>query len=653
MFFKRKYYLALLLILIGMLTIYVYWDGLFGDYVFDDQANILENKKIQINSLDLNNIIAVWFSGGAGPLGRPISMLTFALNYYFTGFDPFYFKLTNLIIHLINGLLVYFISYKLFLRLKLENNLIKNDHIPYMSCLVCLIWLIHPLNITSVLYVVQRMTSLSTLFGLIALLIYCSWRTRIKCNKYGIIKIFIIIISLSASILSKETGVLFILLIYWLELMVFKGKNSDLNDINIYNLSFYRLLWVGAGVGVIIFTLLSIPFMNPTNFFRRDFNLEERLLTEARVIFYYLKMFFYPLLSDLSLYHDDFKISKSLINPITTLYSVLGIFFISLVGLFFLKKQPLILFAWGWYLISQLLESTFISLELVHEHRNYFGTIGFILVIIYYIFSIKYLNYRSLIYVVLIAYLFNLAFITWQRAAIWSNLVDHAAYEAMMHPESDRANYQMARIYMKLMDRYPEQKLYYAVLAKKYLVKSKNSYMAGNGAWFAELHLNSYLNEKTSQKTINELIYRLEKKPFYNNNIAFLSGFSECQIKKMCIIEHNRAVEIISAPLENNTIDDNVKSEIYKLLAQYYIGIISDFKKGEIFLKEAIQLNDDVNGRLLLSQTYRLQYKLDAASEQLYAAKKIDTTSAWSKEIANEARNIKSAFDEGKKKNED
>ena len=77
----------LLLVLFLIFSFLIYLSGLSGDYVFDDIANIVENQKIAITSLDYSSLRTAYWSGDAGPLGRPISMLTFALNYYFTGFD--------------------------------------------------------------------------------------------------------------------------------------------------------------------------------------------------------------------------------------------------------------------------------------------------------------------------------------------------------------------------------------------------------------------------------------------------------------------------------------------------------------------------------------------------------------------------------------
>ena len=234
----------------------MYFTGLHGDYVFDDIVNIIDNKKIAISALDYENLKSAWYSGDAGPLGRPISMLSFALNYYFTGFEPFYFKLTNLFIHLINGLLVFIISLKLFQWLSHQYQRISLQSAVYLACLVSLIWLIHPLNLTSVLYVVQRMTSLSTLFGLFALAIYCFWRTRAITGLNTIFALCGVALSLLASILSKESGILFIPLIYWVELIIFQAKNLQFQPIYIKKIKLIHMLWGGVIAAGLIFLYL-------------------------------------------------------------------------------------------------------------------------------------------------------------------------------------------------------------------------------------------------------------------------------------------------------------------------------------------------------------------------------------------------------------
>lgn len=648
--YLKKNSIYILFILVLGITFYIYSPGLLGNYVFDDAANILENNKLQINSITLESLISASGSGGAGPLGRPISMLSFALNYYFKGLNPYYFKLTNLFIHLINGFLVFIIGYKLFQRLSIQYNNISLQIAPYLACLVSLIWLIHPLNLTSVLYVVQRMTSLCALFGLLALTIYCVWRTRTITGLNTIFALCGITLSLLASILSKESGILFIPLIYWVELIVFQARNLQLQPIYIKKIKLIHMLWGGVIAAGLIFLYLVPPYLNPANFARRDFSLLERLLTESRVIFYYLKMTFYPLLSDLSLYHDDFAISKSITQPITTLYSLVGLFGITLTCIALVKKHPMLLFAWGWYVISQLLESTFISLELIHEHRNYFGIIGFIFTAVYYVAQINNKKIQPFLYGLGVLYILNLAWTTWQRSEIWSNLVDHAVYEATMHPRSDRANYQLARIYMKLMVENPAKREEYAQQAYYYLQKSKKSYLPSNGAWFGELHLASEMKWTISEQTIQELQQSLAFRSFLNNNIGFLSAFSDCQIKGFCNVPHDQAILIIAAGIDNPRVTDDVRAELYKLLANYFVSVISDYKKGEEFMQDALNLKNDVNGHLLFSQIYRLQNKLILAQQQVNLAKQLDSRQVWFKEIAVEHENIEQARENTGKK---
>jgi tetratricopeptide (TPR) repeat protein len=637
--FKSRSFIFILVI--SLITLLIYYPGLFGDYVFDDIPNILENEKLKLENLNKNELLSAFGSGDAGPLGRPISMLSFALNYYVTGFNPFYFKITNLFIHLLNGILVYFIVCKIFQRILINK---KEKNIILLSGIVSLIWLVHPVNLTSVLYVVQRMTSLSALFGFIAVLLYCHWRSLISQEIiHSLFIVFAIIFSLVCAAYSKESGLLFIPLIFLIELCVYQGKNKKLEDIRIFNIKLIYILWSLCCTSFIFIVYIGYLYVVGSQPGNRDFNIAERLLTESRVIFYYLKLIFYPLLSELSLYHDNFTISKNIFEPITTLYSVLGIITFSLLSIIFYKKNPLILFAWGWFIISHLMESSFISLELVHEHRNYFSFVGFVIVIVYYLSQIKSIKVKPFIYMFAVLFVGNLALTTWQRAMIWSNLVEHAAFEAEMKPDSDRANYQMARIYIKLMNNDPEKKDEYAQMALNFMKKAQNSYRPANGGWFGEIHLNAYLNISTSQETIDTLIDNLKNRPFYNSNINFISNFMECQVQGYCNIPHDQAILIISSALENKGATLEFKSEIYKILAQYFVGAAGDYIKGEEFVKDALSYEKNIDGYLLLSQIYRLQGKLIEAKESIALAKSSDKNGIWFKEIAIEQRKIAQA----------
>lgn len=108
----RQYFAPISLILALALTLLIYLPGLNGPFVFDDFTNIVQNSALTVHNLDWDQLAQAALSSNAGPLQRPLSMLSFALNVYFGGLDAYAFKWVNLLIHLLNGVLVYSLLYR-------------------------------------------------------------------------------------------------------------------------------------------------------------------------------------------------------------------------------------------------------------------------------------------------------------------------------------------------------------------------------------------------------------------------------------------------------------------------------------------------------------------------------------------------------------
>lgn len=108
-----------LLFCIIAITVACYLPGLTGHFISDDGVNIRINPFLKIDNLNFYTLWQAASSGGVSPLNRPISMASFAVNHYFFGMNPYYFKAINLAIHLINGMLV-FMLVRLLLRLHLR-----------------------------------------------------------------------------------------------------------------------------------------------------------------------------------------------------------------------------------------------------------------------------------------------------------------------------------------------------------------------------------------------------------------------------------------------------------------------------------------------------------------------------------------------------
>jgi hypothetical protein len=107
---NRRLALVFFLVVLGAGVFGVYAPGLKGPFVFDDYPNIVDNPLVAVDALDAANLRDAAFSLRNGPYPhRGLARLSFALNYYFAGgrFDAFAFKLTNVVIHVVNGLLVY------------------------------------------------------------------------------------------------------------------------------------------------------------------------------------------------------------------------------------------------------------------------------------------------------------------------------------------------------------------------------------------------------------------------------------------------------------------------------------------------------------------------------------------------------------------
>ena len=220
---RSQIYPCVALLLALILTVLAYLPGLHGPFAFDDVTSILQNRALAIHSLAWDQLAQAMLSSDTGPLRRPLSMLTFALNIYFNGLDPSAFKITNLVIHLLNGVLVFALLRKIA-RYWLDKGILESSIAASWLPLLCAsAWLLHPLNLTSVLYVVQRETSLCSLFILAGCVCYVHARLRMQAGKSGWWWLYIgTLVTGLLAILSKETGLLLPVYLLVIELSVFQ-----------------------------------------------------------------------------------------------------------------------------------------------------------------------------------------------------------------------------------------------------------------------------------------------------------------------------------------------------------------------------------------------------------------------------------------------
>ncbi len=434
---------------ICLLTTAAYWPGLRGPFILDDFNNISLNPQVAISDLDPRTLTQAMWSSDSGPLKRPLAALSFALNHYVAdGFtDTFPYKVTNLVIHLLNTLLVYWLSYLLISRLRAENT--ANARWPlWVPVLTAATWGLHPLNLTSVLYVVQRMTSLSALFVFAGLIIFMYGRLRVQeGRRHGYVLMTSGLLGgVLLGLASKENAALLTLLAVVIELIFFRAATKRGATHN------HRLRWYYALVVVMPWTLVSLwvvltPQAILTGYTERDFTLTERLLTEARVLWFYIGLLLFPRISGFGIFHDDIALSTSLLAPWSTLPAVLGVLLAAMLALTLHRRLPVPGFAVFWFLVGHAMESGIIGLEIAHEHRNYVPSFGILFALSY---GLAWLTARLaqpwLGVALAVCYVAALAFSTHSRAWVWASEENLAQTAVAHHPHSPRAHYALAEL---------------------------------------------------------------------------------------------------------------------------------------------------------------------------------------------------------------
>ncbi len=191
----RFHLIAVLIIAFAGAVIYA--NTLNNPFVFDDAPNILENPSIRVTTLDFPSLHAAASEGTN--ITRPLGCLSFALNYYVGGYNPAGYRLVNIVLHLINGILVYLITLMVFGRLlpgaassasttsefPSESDLSGPASIPALALFAALIFTLHPVQTQAVAYVVQRYTSMAALFYMGSLLFFMKARSLMAPPRSG------------------------------------------------------------------------------------------------------------------------------------------------------------------------------------------------------------------------------------------------------------------------------------------------------------------------------------------------------------------------------------------------------------------------------------------------------------------------------------
>src|SRR3990170_7945237 len=323
--FENKRFHLMAGLLIGVLTLLVYSNTFYASFHFDDTPQIVENYKIR----NLGNLPEI-IRGNRG-----ISIATFALNYAIGGLNVVGYHIINLTIHVINGILIYFLIFLTLSRIDLGTDFksVPNkvrDRAKKIAIYTALLFAVHPIQTQAVTYIVQRMEILASMFMLIALLLF------IKAVKTSMItmRVFlygIIAVSYILGFYSKEIAITLPALVFIYDYCFL--AEGDFKKIMARMPLYFVLLAMLA-----FFTTRTLTGLQETpgesasaGFGVQSITSNEYLFTQFNVIWTYLRLLILPVNQNLDY---DYPVAKSIFE-FPTFLSFMGILFI-LISAFYL-----------------------------------------------------------------------------------------------------------------------------------------------------------------------------------------------------------------------------------------------------------------------------------------------------------------------------
>ncbi|MEH6558983.1 MAG: hypothetical protein V7708_14385 [Oceanicoccus sp.] len=577
----------------------IYQPGLDGSFLLDDRHNIELNEDIQINDLSLGSISAAWNGGKTGGLGRPISSLSFALTQFFMDGSAYSYKLTNVVLHVLNMLLVMgFVTSLLRFWRDTQQLVLSGRQIVVLAGIIGFLWALHPLQVSTVLYAVQRMTILSSLFTVAALWLYTIWRTQL--HKEGILRWiapFLISILVALGVLSKENAILFFGFIGLLEFFSYKQLRLHSVD-RLFSNAFWAI-----SVVAVVFAIAYIHFFQnwyAGSYQARNFDLTDRLMTQSRVIFIYLQWILFPSIDQYGLFHDDIAISRGLLSPVTTIFSLFGLLGLTSIALALRRTLPWLGYGIGFYLVGHVLEGSIVPLELVFEHRNYLPSLGVLIILVITIFRFFQLVSASVSISAAIAIIVFIFFasMTYLRSLEWSSYSGQLTAAVERHPNSARTHWAMGIWYLQnhseeLFMGLDNSQLYDD--GKYYALKAADIDKAYVSSYLG-LMLFHYQNDRPFPELwLYEVGDRLSAGIYRNETDDYFRQLVKCFQLSGCFASEQEIEYLFERVLSNSALVDSVRGNLLSRYSAFHYHM-SDLSGSAKLLVEAMDVAPSVIG---------------------------------------------------------
>jgi len=433
-----------LLALLGLIFA-LYAQALGGRLLFDDMANLEDLAYVfadgQFHAEAARRFV---LGGDAGPLGRPLSLLTFLLDGSGWPIDVAALLYTNSLLHVLNSSLLAGMLFALGRALGWSA-----ARAAWVAVASTALWALSPLIASASLMPIQRMTILSSTFMLAGMWGYLAARRSLEHTPLRAMLLMGLSIGVGGilGVFSKEQAALLPGFILALELFLLPKPHFNPAFTRAPKLwQAFRWLVLGLPLLLIVGYLAKNALQHESIYAMRPFGMFDRLASELLILWDYVRLSLVPRPADFSPFHDGVPLSNfSEKLPWVALAGWLGLMGLAV---WLRHRFPWLLFALAWFWVAHLLESTVLPLELYFEHRNYLAFVGmwFALAAVLVDWAVR-TKSVPLAAAGFSTYLGVLAFMLWQVTSLYGNPRLAAEIWFMDFPQSERSAQFLAQAY--------------------------------------------------------------------------------------------------------------------------------------------------------------------------------------------------------------
>ena len=397
------------LTVIAIACVVAYSNSFGCTFHLDDTVNIVDNSHIR----NLWNFADIWLHDKS----RFIAKLSFAINYHLGGLNVWGYHLVNLLIHIFNAFLVWWLIRLIFSSPAIINNnpsLYKNQ----IAFFAALLFVVHPLATQSVTYIVQRMASLVTLFYLLSICTYVKGRLLPSTSAEKIIMYGLSAASAILAFFTKENAFTLPIAIVLTEYCFFSSRK----EVSQKNTRWFLLLCgIVLLTAFLVFSRFSLSIFNPVAPAHGNTYTVTSLgylLTQFSVILKYIQLLILPYQQNLDY---DYPPVKGFFE-IKTFLSFLILAAVLFFAFKIFKKHLIIAFSVFWFFLTLSIESSIVPIEdLIFEHRTYLPSFGFFLLLCYSLYTFLPSSSSAMLGNALIILCGIYCYLTYERNKVWKD----------------------------------------------------------------------------------------------------------------------------------------------------------------------------------------------------------------------------------------